>query len=411
MGISADQDLASAWSELPYLDDPMPLYERLRNEAPVFRTPDGFWYVTPYELVSEVLRHPRLYASDRSNSAEPDPYRVDPADGLYARIMSKVILSQDGVAHRRLRNLVGPAFTRGAIEDFRTQVRQGIVAQLDEMLEASSGRGERACDLKADFTLPIPTRIILEMFGFPRAEASRFYEMADTIVAPIDRATPEEWHRQASAVFERHWEFVIDAARERKENPGDDLLSRVVTSDDAEGGVTDLELLAFVAFLITAGFETTANTFASGMYRLMQDPEQLTAVREDPSRTRGAVEEMLRFEPATRNSTPRFVLEDIELGGQVLRKGETVFVSIHSANHDPDVFDNPEQFDIDRHPNSHLSFAAGPHACLGMALARMELEEGINALLRSLPDLELAGTPEWHPSLVIRGLRNLPVKW
>ncbi|MER5671057.1 cytochrome P450 [Pseudonocardia alni] len=409
MSVNPQNDIHDAFAELPYLDDPGPLYGRLRSEAPVLRSPNGFWYVSSYELVNQAIRRPAVFACDKSTALdEGDPYTRDPQNRRYSKVMASIILSQDGDVHRRLRNIVKDVFSRRGIATFRTLVRSAIDAQFDEAVDGVPGR---AFDLKERFCLPIPTKIILQIFGVPPAEAHRFYEMSDTIIRPLDAGTPDQWHEHASAVFDRHWQFVVDAAEERRRAPGDDLLTRIATARENGAYLSDIELVAFVSFLITAGYETVANTFANGVHRLLQHPDQLAALRADPSRLPAAVEEILRYEPATRNTAPRFVAQETELGGHTLHRGEMVYLGLQSANRDPAVFADPESFDTTRSPNPHLGFGAGPHACIGMALARLELEEGLSALLARFPTLRAGGEPQWRRSMIIRGLESLPVQW
>jgi len=411
---STEDNLQDAWATLPALEDPYPVIKRFRDEQPVFRTPEDYWFVTTYELVNSVVRTPALWASNHmvhSKGAASDPYLNDPRRGTFSEIYRRVIMFQDGADHKRLRRLSQPVFSPRKMESFRTTIRQAVDIQLDEAIEAAGS--SRETDIIASLTLPMPTRIILDMFGLPQTEAPRFYETTDFIIPPIERGSPEEWFTLADEVFQRQMDFITAVAQERRGRAEGDLLQLIAEAEDDSGErLSDLELVGFVTFLVTAGYETTANTFGNGLYWLLQHPEQVAALQNDPSLVPQAVEEMLRYDVATRNAGPRFATEDTTLGGQRIRKGEKVLASIHGANRDPNKFADPDRFDITRDPNPHLSFIAGPHACLGMPLARIELQEALKSLLERIPDLTLdAEVHDWHRSLMIRGLDSLPVRW
>jgi cytochrome P450 PksS len=212
---------------------------------------------------------------------------------------------------------------------------------------------------------------------------------------------------------DRH-KYLRGVAEQRRARPGEDLFSRLATAGDESGDrLADLELTMNVAFLVVAGFETTANSIASGVHLLLSHPEQLERLRADWSLLPGAVEEVLRFAPAVRITSARWAAQDIEVAGEMVRQGEMIRASIMAANHDPAEFADPDRFDITRDPNRHLAFAPySGHYCLGAALARMEMQETFAALFGRFPDLALDGSEiPYKPSFTIYGPASLPVRW
>ena len=179
---------------------------------------------------------------------------------------------------------------------------------------------------------------------------------------------------------------------------------------DGSDRLSDDELVAMVIILVVAGHETTANTLCTGMLHLLEHPARLEQLRGDLDMIPTAVEELLRYDAATRNSVARYAVDDIEVGGQLVGKGEKLFVSLHGADHDPAEFDDPLALDLARSPNRHLGFGGGAHYCLGAAVARMELQVALRSLLERYPTIELAGAVRWRPSFIIRGLESLPLR-
>jgi cytochrome P450 len=205
--------------------------------------------------------------------------------------------------------------------------------------------------------------------------------------------------------------FILELAHDRRARPARDVLSQLIGESIDGDTLTDVELIAMITFAVTAGYETTANTLTNGIYWLLRNPEQWERVQREPELIPTATEEIIRYDVATRAAGPRFAVDDTELGGMPIRRGDMVKVCIHAANHDPAVFERPDEFEVDRSPNPHLSFATGPHVCLGNALARVEIQSALEAILERLPGLRLAGEAEWQSSFVIRGLKALPVTW
>jgi cytochrome P450 PksS len=215
---------------------------------------------------------------------------------------------------------------------------------------------------------------------------------------------------EADRAFRAAADLVVALAAERRTSPRDDLLTALVEAADGSDRLSDDELVAMVIILVVAGHETTANTLCTGVLHLLERPGLLDQLRHEPAAIPTAVEELLRYDAATRNSVARYAVDDIEVGDQLVRKGDKVFVSLHAANHDPAAFADPLRLDLTRSPNRHIGFGGGAHYCLGAAVARMELQVALGALLERYPGIELAGEPTWRPSFIIRGLESLPLR-
>ena len=376
--------------------DPRPFYAELRTHAPLYRTPFDFWYVTRYDLASSIMRDDTRWTVRRP--------AADHADGGFAsEVMDRMILRLDGADHVRLRRLVSTIFTGRAAERLRDAVRASVLRQLDHLGD------RREVDLFVDVAQMLPTEVILDVLGIGHEHAPTAVAVADSLIAMHEPDAGAEALETADRSFAAAAELVVQLAADRRLHPRDDLLTQLVQAADAGDTLTDDELVAMVIILVVAGHETTANTLCTGMLHLLSHEGALDTLRTRPDLIPGAVEELLRYDAATRNSVARFAREDMELAGQTIGAGDMVFVSLHAADHDPHQFADPLALDLTRSPNRHLGFGGGAHYCLGAAVARMELQEALGALVSRYGDIELRGAPTWRDSFIIRGLEHLPL--
>jgi len=315
------------------------------------------------------------------------------------------MLDTDPPDHERLRALVSKASTPRLIERMRLRVQE--IA--DALLDAVRDKGEM--DLIDDYAFPLPITVIAELLGVPAEDRNKCREWSD---AAVSGDTTQEY---VEKILLPHMQAFTDYLRalfdEKRKNPKDDLISALVRAEEAGDKLSEDELLAMVFLLLIAGHETTVNLIGNGVLALLQHPDQLRKLREDPSLIKPAIEELLRYDGPVETSTERFAREDIRIGETVIPRGEMVLIVIASADHDPERFPNPDALDITRADNKHVAFGKGIHFCIGAPLARMEGQIAINTLLRRMPDLRLADSPEsliWRPGMVLRGLRGLPVK-
>jgi cytochrome P450 len=312
------------------------------------------------------------------------------------------MLDLDDPDHARLRALVSKAFAPRLIE----QLRGRIEALCEDLLEAMERRGK--AELVGDYALPIPATVIAELLGVPPQDQRKFHRWSGRLVSisssrDMLRALP------AALAFMRYLRKLIDR---RRVDPRDDLITALVRAEEAGDKLSEDELLAMAFLLLVAGHETTVNLISSGTLALLEYPEQAAALRRDPSLTKLAVEELLRYTSPVEMATERYAREDVEIAGTLVPRGELILAVLGSANRDERHFENPDSLNLARDPNRHLAFGrGGVHHCLGAPLARMEGQIAINALLRRFPKARLAVAPEtlrWRRGLILRGLEILP---
>jgi cytochrome P450 len=389
-----------------FIRDPYPFYERLRSTDPMHLTPFGTFAASRHAEVSLVLRDKRF----GKDYVERTVRRYGPQimEEPVFRSMSHWMLQQDPPDHTRLRGLVVKAFTARRVEDMRPRI-QHIV---DETLDAIAGQGHM--DLIEDFAFRLPVTIICDMLGIPEDHREVFYKssrnggrLLDPVpLSPAEIAEANAGNIMAKAYFQQLFEL-------RRRNPGDDLTTQLVHAEEDGSKLSNEELTANIILLFGAGHETTVNLIGNGLLALHRNPEQLALLKANPALITNAIEEFLRYDSSVQ-LTGRVTLEDVELGGKKIPKGESVLCLLGSANRDPAVYpDRPESLDIARPNVRPLSFGGGIHFCLGAQLARIEAEVAIATLLRRLPDLRLddAVNPEWRPTFVLRGLKRLPASW
>jgi hypothetical protein len=390
-----------------FIRDPYPYYERLRTSDPMHLTPFGIFVASRHAEASLVLRDKRFGKDfvDRTMRRYGPQIMNEPAFGS----MRHWMLQQDPPDHTRLRGLVVKAFTARRVEDMRPRIQQVV----DQTLDAIVDQGRM--DLIEDFAFRLPVTIICDMLGIPEDHREAFYKgsrdggrLLDPVpLSPAEIAEANAGNLMARMYFEQLFEL-------RRRSPGDDLTSQLVQAEDDGSKLSNDELTANIILLFGAGHETTVNLIGNGLLALYRNPDQLALLRANPSLITNAIEEFLRYDSSVQ-STGRVTLEDIDdLGGKRIPKGETVLCLLGSANRDPAVYpDRPDRLDITRPNVRPLSFGGGIHFCLGAQLARIEAEIAISTLLRRLPDLRLddAENPEWRPTFVLRGLKQLPASW
>ncbi|OEJ34973.1 cytochrome P450 family protein [Streptomyces subrutilus] len=383
--------------------DPYPVYAALREKGPVHhvRTPDDeeMWLVVGHDACRTAFTDPRLSRDWRGSG---DMGQIINADQDHPALAH--MLMSDPPDHTRLRRLVAREFTPRRIEALAPRIQQVT----DELLDAMEADEERRGDLVNAFAFPLPMTVICELLGVPELDREAFRKWSGEMVA---RTSPEA-EAEAYAQMPRYLTGLIDAKRAA---PGDDLLSALIHTVD-EGGdrLSPSELIGMSVLLLIAGHETTVNMIGNGMRALFAHPDQLADLRADLGLLDGAIEEMLRYDGPVETCTERLALEDVEMGGVVIPAGSAVLIAMADADRDPARFEDPNRFDIRRDARGHIAFGHGLHYCLGAPLARMEGRIALRSLLERFP--ELAADAEetqlsWVPGMLIRGVRELPVRW
>lgn len=358
----------------------------------------GGWIVTSYDNASAILKDPR-FIKDPSKTSQPGG--SGETSSLKKLIATRRdMLVTDPPDHTRLRNLVSKAFTSRAVEQIRPRIQQIV----DELLDEVEPRGQM--DLIADFAFPLPTIVISEMLGVPLEDRQQFRMWSKVHVSAQYEV------EQRMTALEEFFMYITRLVGEKRTQPGPDLISSLVQAEENGDTLSETELVSTIFLLILAGHETTINLIGDGTLALLQHPEQMHLLRNDPTLLPSAIEELLRYAAPVSFTTTRWASEDVTIGDKVIRKGESVFVALSAVNTDPHQFQHPEVLDITRKENRHMSFGKGIHSCLGAPLARMEGQIAFGTLLRRLPNLRLACSLEeltWDQSLLFRGLTSLPV--
>ncbi|MFJ9210231.1 cytochrome P450 [Streptomyces sp. NPDC102264] len=373
-------------------DPPAELLDALRH-GPIsgYTHPGGKqgWVITGYEMVRSVLADPRF--SSRKELMNVVDFELPPAP-------PGEFLLMDEPEHSRYRKPLVGKFTVRRMRMLTERIEQITADCLDAMEEAGP-----PTDLVTAFAKPIPTIVICEILGVPYEDRASFQEQIDAFMGG------EVSDEELIAAYTATQEYLAQLVAAKRAKPTDDVLSELTDSD-----LTDEELKGISLILLAAGFDTTANMLSLGTFALLQNPEQLAALRGDPALTDGAVEELLRYLSVAK-TFHRTALEDVELGGQIVKAGTTVVLSYNTANRDPNRFTDPHTLDLSRQAAGHLAFSHGIHQCLGQQLARVEMRVAFRALVDRFPTLRLA-VPAAEVGLRpetadIFGVKRLPVTW
>jgi cytochrome P450 len=382
--------------------DPYPVYKRLRDEAPVYEMPFGGLTFSKYNDIVAVLRDPRS-SSDQQNSREYKEWVKE--HGEPERIGGRPFLFLDPPDHTRLRGLVSKAFTPRTVE----RLRPRVIEIVDELLDRVEANG--SLEVIEDLAYPLPVRVICELMGVPAEDHETFRGWSRDLARGLDPQelmSQEEVERREQTISQ-FAEYFTALIEKRRAGPRDDLLSALIAAEEAGDKLSPEELLSTCILLLVAGHETTVNLIGNGTLALLRNPDELQRLRDDPSLARSAVEEVLRYDPPVQ-FTARIALEDMEVGGVTIKEGGQSILLLASGNRDPEVFPDPDRFDITRADNHHIAFSFGAHYCIGAPLARLEGEIALGALVQRFDDLSLlVDQPPYKENIVLRGLAELPV--
>jgi hypothetical protein len=385
--------------------DPHPYYKALRERDPIHRSyaADG-WVLSRHRDVQAVLGDRRFSADERNLRRWPRILKLRARAGLtdpYAEERASM-LRLDAPDHTRLRNLVNKAFTPRAVERMRARAE----VLVDELLGrfAPGGRME----LVGDFASPLPVKIIAEMLGVPSEDHERFRRWSDEVIFALGDNSLDERIRGERAMEELGL-YLLGVAAERRCEPREDLLSGLVRAEERGDRLSEKELATLCVLLLVAGNETTTKLIGNGLLALLRNPEQLALLREEPKRIAGSVDELLRYDGPVQ-LTSRMVLEDGEIEGRPIRRGQQLVLLLAAANRDPEQFADPDRLDVTRENVRHLAFGHGAHYCLGAQLARLETAVALEGLMTRFPRLRLADEPvTWGTNPILRGPTRVPL--
>ncbi len=389
-------------------DDPYPIYRDLREHGRVYSS--ATWkcqVLSHYQDIAAVLLDAEHFSS-RGRVTNvivrefPEQFleQIKPMLHHYSR----GVINLDPPDHTRMRRLLQKTFLPRTLERLAIGMRQTV----GELLDAAAARG--TVDVVADLAYPLPVSVIGDLLGLPREDGGRLKRWSAIIMEfqAVPLPTAEAILRSQAGIVEMR-AYLRELIHARREKPEDDLISELVALEVEGDRLAEDELLSTCLTLLVAGHETTTNLIASAIWLLLRHPAQCARLRANPALMASAMEEVLRFESPL-HRVGRTAIADREIAGTTIRKGETVFLLLASANRDPAQFERPEEFDSARTPNKHLAFGHGVHFCLGAALARLEGPIAVNAFFDRWPNARLRNEPlEWQ-SGVMRGLKRLPLE-
>lgn len=386
-----------------HIKDPYRVYKELRENAPIYHSPHGVWIISRAKEIADVLKSPSFgrgyfYFENMAKRMGAGIVKQPVYDS--ARNM---MVMKDGSEHVKLRKIVINSFNNKSISTLRPVITQIV----DDIV--SGALKKQRFDLMAEIAYQIPQQVMCYMLGIPQSDWHKFSKRAANGSRALEPAplSPLELMKQNQAVEEsrEYFRWLVDY---RRKNRGDDLTTILTDAADREGLITTDELVDNLRMTLIGGIETTVNTIGNGLIALYQNPSQLTMLRQDMSLMPDAVNEIIRFNSSVQ-MTPRQTREDVTLEGVTITAGETLLCIIASANRDPDVWSQPDEFIINRSFLPSFSFGGGPHRCLGAGLAQTEVESALTAILTRMPNLKFDfDNPEWiDESVVFRGLKSL----
>jgi cytochrome P450 len=362
-------------------------------------------FVSGYDDVLEALRSPLLHMAVADTMAKSDP-RHDSSP--YLQAVGDMLIFTNPPKHTRIRGVLSRAFTPRMVERLRPRVLELVDQHLDAC-EATGG----PFDLIEHLAGPLPSEVICELLGVPMADQPQVEKWTADIAGTVQPVIPDEALAAGDRTIVEFHDYLRRLVDERKHDPRDDLLSVLVRAEEQEGRLDEDELVSFAVTVLGAGTETTTNLIGVGALALLQSPDQLALMQQDPSRVADAVEELLRFESPVAMAFPRVATADMVLGGEEIVEGELIALLIGAANHDPAVFPDPDRLLIERPGRKpSLAFGQGAPYCMGAALARIEGEIALRRLLCDrMPGLALVDEDlEWRASFNLRGLERLLVR-
>ena len=387
--------------EAGFFNNPYPVYRRLREKVPVFKWEQyGYWCFARHEDVAALLRDRRfgrqiLHVMSRDELGWPEtPERLKP----FYDFEQHSLLETEPPVHTRLRSLVNRAFLSRTVE----RLRPRIAHLTHELIDGFADR--REVELLEDFATPIPIFIIAELLGVPTRLGPQLLSWSHDMVAMYQARRDGEVERRAVQATVAFSDFMRGYVRQRRESPGDDLLSQLITAETDGKSLSEDELITTAILLLNAGHEASVHAIGNGVKALLEAGQAGSELGE------GHIEELLRFDAPLHLFT-RYALENVDYNGLKLKKGETVGLLLGAANRDPTRFPDPDRFDPTRAPNPHVSFGAGIHFCVGAPLARLELNVALPILFQRLPGLRLVQKPRYRDAYHFHGLERLDVSF
>jgi cytochrome P450 len=389
-------DLAHAPSD--FTQDPFPYYAGFLKHAPVLAQPDGSFIISKHSDLNTIYRDTKLFSSDKKSTFEP----IFGADSPLFEHHTTSLVFNDPPLHTRVRKVMVGALNARAI----AAMEPDLIVAIDRLLDDIAG--ETQVDLIEDFASQIPIQVIGNLFDIPMQDRGPLRDWSLAILGALEPSLTAEQKQTGNRAVTEFLDFLRVLVADRRKSPGDpdtDVLSRLILAEGDK--ISEIELLQNCIFILNAGHETTTNLIGNALAVLQEFPDQLQALQDDPSLITRGVDEFLRFLSPNQFGN-RLTTDAVEIGRVTIPKGTNLHLCIGAANRDPEVFQNPDQLDLTRHPNPHFAFAGGPHLCVGFTLARMEGRIAVSRFLDRFPNYELRPGAEHGGRIRFRGYANLP---
>jgi cytochrome P450 len=401
-----------------FLQNPHPFYARLREEAPVFRDPKtNIVSVATYDLIRDICSKPKLFSNKfaeqlRSGSADGQSDEEYEYQKKHGWLVVDTMLTADPPEHTRYRKLSMKAFTYKRVLQMTDYVGEIVHQLIDELPEGGK------LEFKSGFANKLPMFVIADALGVPREDFGRFESWSNAFLLQLSGMGTREMRMDAVKKIVEFQKYFVDVIEDKRANPTEDVISDLVHADLSEEGddrkMNYEELLSILQQLLVAGNETTSHTLTAGLYFLLQNPDQMEALRNDPSLAENFVEETLRYLSPTNNMW-RVATANTEISGVPIKKNDLILIRFGSGNRDACKFSNPDQFDLKReNASDHLAFSAGIHTCIGAQLARKELQTAFPILLKRLKNIRLDPDNNqltFLPSILMRGVMALNIEY
>lgn len=394
-----DATLIKVLTDPACIPDPYPLYNQLRENAPIFKTSvTGTWVVNRYEDAKAMLRDPRCGSGA---ALEGDERTAIDGSSRRARTGTLSMLFLNPPDHTRVRGLVARSFTPRRVEQLRPEVE----AMCDALLDDLGGDG----DFVDRVAFPLPANVISALVGVPEADREYLRPMISDLGVGIEPTASEAEIARADAAGAEITGYIVDLIAKRRADPQDDLLSGMIQASDGEDKLSEEEIIVNTLLIYAAGFETTTHLLGNTVRQLVAHPDQHQLLRDDRTLIPQAIEEVLRYDPPVQMDG-RYVFEDIEIGGVTIPAGSGTMTLIGAVNRDPALVDDPDRFDVTRADSQVLSFGSGIHFCLGASLARLEGQALLGRMLDRYDTWEIVGEPSWRQRFTLRGVEHMHVR-
>jgi len=384
-----------------YLDNPYQFLAALREERPVYHNPDGTFVLTQYQDMEAIYRNTKLWKSSKKK-AFAQKFGNSP---LYEHHTTSVVFS-DPPDHTRIRKLFQFAFTNKALKQFEPRISSLVDGYLDEMED------QKGMEIVSGFSFKLPIEVVCDMLGVPVEDRLLLKDWANAILTALEPSISDEQFNHGNRAVEEFKTYLRDLLAHRRAFPDtaqEHEVLQVLADAEADGKkLTEIELLHQCIFMLNAGHETSTNMISHGIHELLRHPEAFQQLREQPDLINTAVEEVLRYQAPIQINN-REAATDTSVGDVVIPEGSTVHLMINAANRDPEVFENPDKFDIARKPNRHLSFGLGIHICAGNNLARLEARIAFERFVKRFPKANLLSPPKVAKRIRFREIEELNI--